>query len=276
MPEPPCAPLWDPWPRQRIEWPRFYRVAAPKSKRPLRFPPSGRYTEPVRTPVLTTLILLLFGSACGQRVAEVSEPPGRALAITWQGAPLAPFREDQYLLEFPPVENTAQELAFELALTNTGSAPVEIVDVSTSCGCIDTRLSARSVAPGQTVALHSTVGVAREPDRVDHSLMITTGEPDGGYFVKLLAPIEKPIAGVPTSITFTPDQPGPVEIVVVDQTDAFADARAHGEGLDVGIMPQDGDTHRLVVTWRDGAPQDAPELIIETRNGRQYRVPVKW
>jgi hypothetical protein len=231
-------------------------------------------------PLIIIVTVLVFAGGCEQAPPPVPMPvqgaAGRALALAWQAQPLAPFRQDQYLLELPPVENTLQQFTFELSLENTGHAPVAIVDISASCGCIETHLSGDTLAPGDTVLLSATVGVAREPDQVDHSLMVTTDEPDGGYFIKLLASIEKPLAGVPTSITFAADAPAREEMLLLDQSDAFAEARTHGAGLNVTVEAVDQGKHRLTVTWDGGgAPAETPELVIETRDRRRYVVPVK-
>src|SRR5262245_50004746 len=49
-------------------------------------------------------------------------------------------------------------------LTNKGSAPLNIIEARTSCGCLTPKLGTRSLKPGEATALDLDIGTLSQPE----------------------------------------------------------------------------------------------------------------
>jgi len=61
-------------------------------------------------------------------------------------------------------------------ITNTGDAPLSILDVRTSCGCTATALSQSELAPGEFVELEVTVDLASFSGHVSQAIYVSSND----------------------------------------------------------------------------------------------------
>jgi hypothetical protein len=83
----------------------------------------------------------------------------------------------------------------EFTIRNFGDAPLEIGDVSTTCGCTAALTAESRVAPGGTTALRVTLETRHYTGRVERDVLVRSNDP------------KTPLARVRVSVTVEPAKP---------------------------------------------------------------------
>lgn len=65
--------------------------------------------------------------------------------------------------------------------TNTGTEPVAITNVRTSCGCTTTELAKRDYAPGESGRIEAKLDIAQRQGLQRKTVYVSTDAPDGEY-----------------------------------------------------------------------------------------------
>lgn len=86
------------------------------------------------------------------------------------------IRFAQELFDFGTVEQ-GQKVVHVFEFTNAGNAPLEISDVTTSCGCTATMLSSRRLAPGEKGQVRAEFDSEKYRDKVQIWLHLFTNDP---------------------------------------------------------------------------------------------------
>lgn len=109
----------------------------------------------------------------GARTAPANPrvPPGAAAA--GEGPRI---RFAQELFDFGTVEQ-GQKVVHVFEFTNAGNVPLEISDVTTSCGCTATMLSSRRLAPGEKGQVRAEFDSEKYRDKVQIWLHLFTNDP---------------------------------------------------------------------------------------------------
>jgi hypothetical protein len=110
-------------------------------------------------------------------------------------APQAPTIVVTATYDFGPVVKGEIATA-ELPVTNSGSAPLVIESVSTSCGCTTATLSAMTIDPGQEAILsvaYDTAAHESDMGLMERTVFLATNdEANGDVMIRLTALVELP------------------------------------------------------------------------------------
>jgi hypothetical protein len=83
-------------------------------------------------------------------------------------------------------------LVHEFTIVNTGTEPLEIRRISTSCGCAAALPAERIVAPGGSTTLRVTLETRKSRGRVERSVSLASNDPRRVHTVRVQAFIEAP------------------------------------------------------------------------------------
>lgn len=122
--------------------------------------------------LLWTLALAPFGAAV--LAHQQGSPP--TLSVTQQALPALAF--DQYLVNLGPVQPTA-EVRANFLFRHRGKHPVQILEVTPSCGCLQPRMKKKEYLPGEFDALVLRVLPANEsPGQHEYTVDIKYRDPE--------------------------------------------------------------------------------------------------
>jgi hypothetical protein len=99
------------------------------------------------------VVVALLTAGVGYGYFGTASPGGRTPAVsTAKEQPRIQVVPGSY--DFGDISSTAVEYTF--SVRNVGDAPLEIMDLSTSCGCTTVSISAERIVPGQAADLRVT------------------------------------------------------------------------------------------------------------------------
>jgi cytochrome c553 len=127
-----------------------------------------------RAGMLRLVLVLGLGTAGAGGAAEPVAPPVTAAAAE-KAAPAHPLRWDAMEKSITP-EGDASTADFEFRVTNTSSAPLEIVKIQPSCGCTVAELPSTPwiLAPGAKGAFHALVDFAGKHGKFSKTLHVNS------------------------------------------------------------------------------------------------------
>lgn len=139
--------------------------------------------------LLWTLALAPFGTA----VLAHRQGSLPTLSITQRALPALAF--DQYLVDLGPVQPTA-EVRANFLFRHRGKHPVQILDLTPSCGCLQPRLKKKEYQPGETDMLVLRVLPANEaPGKHEYTVDVKYRDPEL-HTVRVTFRVELPEKGI--------------------------------------------------------------------------------
>jgi hypothetical protein len=85
-----------------------------------------------------------------------------------------------------------EKLVHEFTIVNSGTEPLEIRRISTSCGCTAALAAERIVPPGEATTLRVTMETRKSRGRVERSVSLASNDPRRVHTVRVQAFIEAP------------------------------------------------------------------------------------
>lgn len=158
----------------------------------------------VATRLLKIAILAVAVSAINYSVAKTESPTtsGAATAIAKTPAPKIQFAETEFAMGNIIAGTVVRH---DFTLTNTGTAPLVIMDVNPSCGCTTIEHWPTRLEPGQTGAIQVRFDSTDFHGEVAKWIGVTSNDPAQPQAVlTLTATISNPIELTPANAIFTP------------------------------------------------------------------------
>ncbi|MBW1297091.1 DUF1573 domain-containing protein [Aquimarina litoralis] len=119
---------------------------------------------------------------------------------TSKAVPMMSFTETEF--DFGTV-NEGDILTHNFTFTNTGNAPLVIVNAKGSCGCTVSNWSKEPIAPGATSEMLVSFNTNGKPNLQNKQVTITTNTDKGKHILKVKAmvtpKIKNSVSGIPLS-----------------------------------------------------------------------------
>jgi len=174
-----------------------------------------------------------------------------------------------------------EETTGVFAFTNTGSEPIEIVEVHTSCGCTVPELEKRTYAPGERGELRAVFSFDGRDGQQVKTISVATDDPDSKFHdLTLTVNIPKLLDVSPYFVVWRKGQPADpktisVRVLIPDIlqitgvesrderfTTEFAAVPDTPGSFDLTITPKNTDEEaQASVIVRTNAPGDNPRVI---------------
>ena len=156
-------------------------------------------------------------------VVEAADPPpavpapaGPSVTTATTNAPKIQFTST--IFDFGTSSN-GNPVRADFVFTNTGNAPLEIIDVKPGCGCTTAGAWDRRVEPGRTGTIPLQLSVANVAGTVLKTATVTCNDSKQPTVVlQIKGEIWKPIDVAPTVVVFNPAKPQTNEVRVVRVT----------------------------------------------------------
>ncbi|WP_298309679.1 DUF1573 domain-containing protein [uncultured Aquimarina sp.] len=155
------------------------------------------------------LILLMIASGFMVSCAQQTKENNDATTIAMKGDPASETKTAVPIMTFAETEfdfGTVTEgdiLKHTFSFTNTGTAPLVIVNAKGSCGCTVSDWPKEPIAPGETKEMRVAFNTNGKPNAQNKQVTITTNTTGGKHILKIKAmvtPKAKSVAsGVPIS-----------------------------------------------------------------------------
>ncbi len=160
---------------------------------------------------------------------------------------------DHLVHDFKEV-NPASDLEAVFNITNTGNAPLDIIDIKASCGCTIPSIGKRLLAPGETTVLKVRLKPPNIAGLVDKKVTIKTNDPViPSVMLSLLANVVLELSIEPQFLRF--------ENVL----------RSDQPTRDILLVPRDAEKFKVI-----GITADSPYLSTNlVQEGARYRVTVR-
>ena len=101
------------------------------------------------------IVLLAF-------VCLISCKPKREVFV-WQGPPRIEFDNDEREYDFSEVSPEKRILTHDFVFFNTGSEPLVIHDVKTSCGCLEIEYPKKPIEAGEEGVIRAKLDISEQP-----------------------------------------------------------------------------------------------------------------
>ena len=195
--------------------------------------------------LLFLILLSLAGSAFGQLAWETTEQ-------TFNSKP-----QDK-------------EVVAKYKFTNTGSNPIKIENVKTSCGCTTAALSKTDYAPGESGTIETKFVFSGRTGKQEKAIMVTTdAHPEQPTVLKLHVDIQETVKVVPEIVLWrVGDQPDPksIRIAIADDVSAkIVSVTSDNPALKVKLTEvKPGKEYEAQITPDSAAQPAAATLIIRT------------
>ena len=207
------------------------------------------YWEPrqksVRMKLLLFLLCLNASAAFGQ--------------LTWEST-------EQSFNSKPQDESVTAKYKF----TNTGTQPIKIQNVRTSCGCTTTALTKTEYAPGESGEIEAKFTFAGRTGQQEKAIMVVTSDkPDVPTILKLRVNIQELVKVNPEVVLWkVGDQPSPKSIHILVAEDAPVKAvtvTSNNPGIKVKLTElKPGKEYEAEVTPDNAAKPAQATLMIKT------------
>jgi hypothetical protein len=154
--------------------------------------------------------------------------------------------------------------------TNTGTQPIKIQNVRTSCGCTTTALSKTEYAPGESGEIDARFTFAGRTGQQEKAIMVVTSDnPDSPTILKLRVNIEELVKVDPEVVLWrVGDQPSPKSIHILVAEDAQVKAltvTSNNPGIKVKLTElKPGKEYEAEVTPDNAAQPAQATLMIKT------------
>lgn len=212
----------------------------------------------------------------------------RWLALVWSSA--AVVGPLPAALEFSRTEIEVSPQAGERVLTaeypfrNSGVAPVDVLDLTTSCGCLEATVAKRDIAPGASgvIQVRYTAG-SSEGLQVQRVMVLTTADPAKPATLLFRAQLPRnagvPQPGTAAEVTMAPAQlswlkrPFETKSVTLDWTANLAAAQCTARvepagGFDWAVRHGPGERRAVIeVTPRDDVANGSAQLVVRVVDG---------
>jgi hypothetical protein len=153
---------------------------------------------------------------------------------------------------------------------NTGTQPIKIQNVRTSCGCTTTALSKTEYAPGESGEIDARFTFAGRTGQQEKAIMVVTSDnPDSPTILKLRVNIEELVKVDPEVVLWrVGDQPSPKSIHILVAEDAQVKAltvTSNNPGIKVKLTElKPGKEYEAEVTPDNAAQPAQATLMIKT------------
>ncbi|WP_299223995.1 DUF1573 domain-containing protein [uncultured Aquimarina sp.] len=157
----------------------------------------------------TLLILLMIASGFMISCTHQTKENPTATTIAMQGDPTTETKNAVPVMTFTETEfdfGTVTEgdiLKHTFSFTNTGNAPLVIVNAKGSCGCTVSDWPKEPIAPGGTKEMQVTFNTNGKPNLQNKQVTITTNTTAGKHILKIKAMVtpkaKSVVSGAPIS-----------------------------------------------------------------------------
>jgi hypothetical protein len=172
------------------------------------------------------------------------------------------------------VVRQGQSTSVSFVLRNRSSGPVEVIDVSTTCGCSDGAINPKQIAPGETASMTMTFrsGVSQGSLSIGADVFYRIeGQPDVFNIpLKVSATIDPEYTVVPERLSFVAGVPGnamillrPARSAVVGVRQVSCNKRYFSAEIDTAGMT-DGAAVKVIFNPTDFYPDSGPATLIVT------------
>ena len=106
----------------------------------------------------------------------------------------AGFSVSETTHDFGTVYSEDGDVSHEFIVTNTGNAPLELLNVTASCGCTTPTWTKTPIEPGKTGSIKVTYRAKGRPGPINRAVTIKTNVQDAPFTVKIIGNVlaEKP------------------------------------------------------------------------------------
>ena len=165
---------------------------------------------------------------------------------------------------------------------NTGTKPIHIASVQTSCGCTVATLKSNDVAPGDKGEITATLNIGNRMGMQTKAITVNSDDPAHPQTILTLKadiPVLLEVQPIfvfwkqddemkPKIITVTAPKDSPVKKITVTSTDPDITAKVEPDGpkkWNVSVVPKDKEKlHNATLTINPDFPPNAPKLFYAT------------
>ncbi len=204
----------------------------------------------MKTRTTLSVLLLIFGAVVS--IAQDSKPQ---------------IKFENELHDFGDIDK-GQTVSTVFKFKNTGSGPLEIKNVATSCGCTSAKMEKTTFNPGESGEIPVTFDSGRFSGPITKRVTVTTNDPDSPKtVVTIKGTVKVDIMSKPVSLFFANAKSGQQSTQEIEVSTAKLDKleisnlSIQPDFLSANIQPVDDKTAKIVVT-ADGAkfPQGKSRL----------------
>jgi hypothetical protein len=149
------------------------------------------------------------------------------------------------------------EIVATYRFTNTGTTPITIDTVKTSCGCTTAALAKYDYAPGESGQIVARMDISNRSGHQEKSILVTTKEkPKSPIVLRLVADIPEPVVMSPTFVMWALGEPATPKTIDIKVT----------EGFPVKLLKVDSDNPDIKVEVSEVHPGVEMEVKVTPKN----------
>ena len=154
--------------------------------------------------------------------------------------------------------------------TNTGTRPISIDNVHTSCGCTTAALAKNDYAPGESGQIVAKMDIANRSGHQEKSIIVTTKEnPKSPTVLRLLADIPEPVVMKPSFVMWTIGETPSPKTIDIKVTDGFPIKllKVEADNPDIQLQVSEvrpGVELEVKVTPKDTKRPESATLLVRT------------
>jgi hypothetical protein len=163
-----------------------------------------------------------------------------------------------------------KEVVATYRFTNSGSTPITIDTVKTSCGCTTVALAKNNYSPGESGEIVARMDIASRTGHQEKSIVVTTKEhPKTPTVLKLLADIPEPVVMNPSFVMWAVGEPPKPKTIDIRVSDGFPAKllKVDSDNPDIKVEVNEvrpGLEMQVKVTPRDTSRPESATLLVRT------------
>lgn len=146
--------------------------------------------------ILTAILSVLFATVLLMSSCQPIEAQETVLAKMEKEASAITFAKASY--DFGTIK-AGEKVLHDFEFTNTGSTPVVIKDVKTTCGCTVSNFPKEPIMPGQMNVISASFNSKGKSGRQNKVITVLTNTEGESYKVSLIGNVEKVQEATPTA-----------------------------------------------------------------------------
>jgi len=163
-----------------------------------------------------------------------------------------------------------REVVATYRFTNTGTTPITIDNVHTSCGCTTAALTKNEYAPGESGEIVARMDIGSRTGHQEKSILVTTKQnPKAPMILRLIADIPEPLVVKPTFVMWGVGESPKSKTIDIKVTDGFPIKLLKVDSDNPNIKVEVSEVHPGVelevhVTPKDTSRPEMATLLIRT------------